>query len=302
MHKSTVAIIGVGAVGSTAAYTLLMRGFAAKIILVDVNKERCRGEIEDLQDARPFGSGAIDVMQGTLEDAAQADIIVVTAGIPQKPGQSRLELLDTNKKVILSIVQGLKAKINPNAILIMVTNPVDVLTLLAQNTGILPRNQIFGSGTLLDSQRLRGVIGERLSIAQQSIHIYSLGEHGDSQFVAWSWATVGGVPLSNFKAISVTELDALALKTRQKVYDIIACKGCTSFGIAACVSAYCQNILYDQKRVTPISCYMPEYEVCMSMPAVLGARGVDSILPVSFTDAEKKQLATSAATLKKLAA
>lgn len=302
MHKSTVAIIGVGAVGSTAAYTLLMRGFAAKIILVDVNKERCRGEIEDLQDARPFGSGAIDVVQGTLEDAAQADIIVITAGIPQKPGQSRLELLDTNKKVVLSIVQGLKTKINPNAILIMVTNPVDVLTLLAQNTGILPRNQIFGSGTLLDSQRLRGVIGEKLDIAQQSIHIYSLGEHGDSQFVAWSWATVGGVPLSNFKAISVTELDALALKTRQKVYDIIACKGCTSFGIAACVSAYCQNILYDYKRVTPVSCYMPEYEVCMSMPAVLGAHGVESILPVTFTDTEKKQLATSAATLKKLVA
>lgn len=106
-HKSTVAIIGVGAVGATAAYTLLLRGFAAKIILVDVNKERCRGEIEDLRDARPFGSGAIDIVQGTLEDAAQADIIVVTAGIAQKPGQSRVELLETNKKVILSIMQGL---------------------------------------------------------------------------------------------------------------------------------------------------------------------------------------------------
>lgn len=301
MHKSTVAIIGVGAVGSTAAYTLLLRGFAAKIILVDVNKERCRGEIEDLQDARPFGSGAIDIVQGTLEDAARADIIVIAAGIAQKPGQSRLELLETNKKVILSLLQGLQP-INPNAIIIMVTNPVDVLTLLAQNTGILPRNQIFGSGTLLDSQRLRGAIGEKLNIAQQSIHIYSLGEHGDSQFVAWSWATVGGVPLSNFKAISVTELDTLALNARKKAYDIIACKGSTSFGIAACVSAYCQNILYDQKRVTPVSCYVPEYGVCMSMPAVIGARGVESILPLTFTDTEKKQLAASAATLKKLVA
>lgn len=301
MHKSTVAIIGVGAVGSTAAYTLLMRGFAAKIILVDVNKERCRGEIEDLRDARPFGSGAIDIVQGTLEDAARADIIVIAAGIAQKPGQTRVDLLETNKKVILSLLQGLQP-INPNAIIIMVTNPVDVLTLLAQNTGILPRNQIFGSGTLLDSQRLRGAIGEKLGIAQQSIHIYSLGEHGDSQFVAWSWATVGGVPLSNFKAISVTELDTIALNARKKAYDIIACKGSTSFGIAACVSAYCQNILYDQKRVTPVSCYVPEYGVCMSMPAVLGAHGVESVLPLTFTDAEKKQLETSAATLKKLVA
>lgn len=301
MHKSTVAIIGVGAVGSTAAYTLLMRGFAAKIILVDINKERCRGEIEDLRDARPFGSGAIDVVQGTLEDAARADIIVIAAGIAQKPGQTRVDLLETNKKVILSLLQGLQP-INPNAIIIMVTNPVDVLTLLAQNTGILPRNQIFGSGTLLDSQRLRGAIGEKLGIAQQSIHIYSLGEHGDSQFVAWSWATVGGVPLSNFKALAVTELDSIAVNARKKAYDIIACKGSTSFGIAACVSAYCQNILYDQKRVTPVSCYVPEYGVCMSMPAVLGAHGVESVLPLTFTDTEKKQLETSAATLKKLAA
>jgi L-lactate dehydrogenase len=301
MHKSTVAIIGVGAVGATAAYTLLLRGLAARIILVDINQERCRGEIEDLRDARPFGSGAIDIVQGTLEDAARADIIVITAGIAQKPGQPRIDLLETNKKVILSLLQGLQP-INPNAIIIMVTNPVDVLTLLAQNTGILPRNQIFGSGTLLDSQRLRGAIGEKLNIAQQSIHIYSLGEHGDSQFVAWSWATVGGVPLSNFKAISVTELDTIALNARKKVYDIIACKGSTSFGIAACVSAYCQNILYDQKRVAPVSCYLPEYGVCMSMPAVIGARGVESILPLTFTDTEKKQLETSAATLKKLVA
>lgn len=298
MKKSMVAIIGAGVVGSTTAYTLLLRGFVSKIMLVDTNVQRCKGELEDLLDARPFGGNA-EMVQGTLQEAGQADIAIISAGVPQKPGQSRLELLATNKKIIASIIEGMKP-LNKEMIIIMVTNPVDALTLQAQELAGLPRNQIFGSGTLLDSQRLRGKIGDKLGIAQQSIHVYALGEHGDTGFVAWSCADIGGVPLSNFSELSAKELEQMAEAARQKVYEIIRCKGSTAYGIAACVAAYCQNILFDNKRIAPVSCFVDELKVCLSMPAVLGKRGVERILRLPLSQDEQAKLVATAAAVREL--
>lgn len=295
MKQPTIAIIGAGAVGSTTAYTCMMNT-AAKILLVDINTKRCAGEIDDLADALPFGT-ASEIAQGTIQQAGQADIIVIAAGIPQKPGQSRLELLQTNKKIMQSLIHEMQP-INKQSIIIIVTNPVDILTRLVQEIAGLPRQQIFGSGTLLDTQRLRGLISKKIAIDPRSIHLYVIGEHGDSQCVAWSAADVGGVPLSQFHELTPQELDALAKQAREKAYAIINCKGFTSFGIAACVAAYCQNILCDQKRIVPVSCYVESFGVCLSMPAVLGKNGVEHILDIQLSDEEQVKLKQSAAVVR----
>ena len=192
MNHVTIAIVGAGSVGSTIAYSLIMANFVSRIALVDINKERCQGEIDDLTDAQATVASHTEIFQGTLQDASQADIIVIAAGVSQKVGESRLDLLKTNKKVIESIVAGLKP-IQKNAIIIVVTNPIDLLThLVVQSVG-LPHNQIFGSGTLLDTQRLKSLMSKRIAVDPQSINLFVIGEHGDSQIALWSTATVGGV-------------------------------------------------------------------------------------------------------------
>ena len=265
-----IAIIGTGAVGTTIAYACIMRNICSEIMLVDINEHKCQGEAMDLADALPF-SETSKISQVNLKQAAQADIIIIAAGMPQKKGQPRTELLDTNKSIIKGIIGQLQP-INPKAILVMVTNPVDSLTLYAQSLISLPREQVFGSGTLLDSQRLRNLISQKLNIAEKSIHAYIIGEHGDSAFAVFSNAHIGGTPLTDF--IDLFNLEKLAEQAKRKVYDIIACKGFTNYGVASCVAAMCENIVFDQKRIMPASCYVPKYDICMSIPASIGAKGI----------------------------
>ncbi len=298
MKQSKIAIIGAGRVGSTTAYALMLRNIAAEIMLVDINKILCTGEVDDLSDALSFSSTSA-VYAATPEQAAQADIIVVTAGKAQEPDQDRLELLQANAKIVSSIVQELKP-INPNACIIVVTNPVDIMTRIIQESGILPKNQIFGSGTMLDTQRLRGFIAKKVNVAEQSVHVYILGEHGDSQFVAWSDADIGGVPIEKFPGLTQSELDSLARKTRDKAYEIIKCKGSTYYGVATCVSAYCENILFNQRRIMPVSCYVESLGVTLSMPCVIGQKGIEQIVDIPLNDQEQKLLNESAQKLAKI--
>ena len=265
-----IAIIGTGAVGTTTAFALLLRNVCAEILLADINELRCQGEAMDLSDALSF-SETSKITVTTVKNAGQADIIIICAGKPQKKGQPRTELLETNKAIIKQIIEQLKP-INPKAVLIMVTNPVDPLTWYAQTIAGLPRQQIMGSGTLLDSQRLRNLISQKLNVAEESIHAYIIGEHGDSQFPVFSDAHLAGAPLTNM--LELRELEKCAEQAKQKVYDIIACKGFTNFGVATCVAAMCENIIFDQKRIMPVSCYLPDYDICMSIPAAIGASGV----------------------------
>jgi len=297
MKQSTVAIIGAGTVGASIAYTLITHNFVSTIIMVDCDSKRCQGEIEDLSNALPFVGNAT-IINGTLAQAALADIIIIAAGVPQKSGQTRLELLTTNTQVVSSIIKGLQP-LNKQSIIIVVTNPVDILTRLVQELSGLPHNQIFGSGTLLDTQRLRGIIGKKVDIDPRSIHVFIIGEHGDSQCVAWSSGQIAGVPLAQFPGLTQESLEAMAQQARQKAYDIIACKGSTSFGIAACVSAYCQNILFDQKRIVPVSCFVKSFGVCFSMPAVLGKNGIERIIDLSLQEDELLKLTQSAEILQK---
>lgn len=296
MKESEIALVGAGVVGSITAYTLMMRNIASRLILVDVKDSKCRGEVDDLSDALSFSTTA-GVRMGTLSDAGQADIAIITAGSPQKPGQSRTQLLQINRAVINDVISGMKP-LNPNLILIVVTNPVDVLTYQALQLSGLAKHQVLGSGTLLDTQRLRHLIGERVGVSEQSIHVYVLGEHGDTQCVSWSSGTIAEKSLLEFPELSLQVREDMARIARDKAYNIIACKGATAFGIAACVSAYCQNIIDDTKRTTPVSCYVPEYDVCMSMPVVIGARGIEKIIIPSLSEQEKAQLNLCAQTIR----
>ncbi len=285
MKHIRISIIGAGAVGSTIAYALMLKNVAAEILLVDINEIRCRGEILDLSDALSFCSTSI-IRSGTAQDIKNSEIIILAAGKRQIPGQDRTELLKENKKIIESIV----TKIQPfskDSIIIVVTNPVDAMTYFAQKASNLPYEQVFGSGTFLDTQRVRNLISKKIGIAEQSIHAYILGEHGDSQFPVWSSAQVAGIPLADF-GLSKQELDRIAHDTKNKAYEIIACKGATYYGIATCVTALCRTIIFDQKRVTPVSCYLQKYDVYLSMPVVIGSKGIERILPIKMNPDEQK--------------
>ena len=296
MTPTKISIIGAGAVGSATAYALMLRNLAAEIVLVDIDQVRCEGEILDLSDALSF-SRTSKIKRGTIEDARESKIIVICAGKPQKPGQKREELLETNKKIVTSIVKDLKPT-NKNAIIIVVTNPVDTMTYYAQQEADLPKGQIFGTGTFLDTQRIRGIVAKALNIADQSVHAYSLGEHGDTQFVAWSSATVAGKPITTFEGMGKETLELFLQKTRAKAQEIIKYKGATFFGIAACVSAICENIIYDRKYVLPLSTYLTDFEICMSMPVVLGQKGIEKIIDIPLDQEEHQLLKLSAEKLK----
>lgn len=298
MKSTKISIFGAGTVGSTITYALLLKNVTAEIKLIDIDETRCRGEILDLSDALAF-CGPSKIESGTPKDAQESDIIIIAAGKGQKPNEDRIRLYEKNKKIITTIMNSIRP-IKQDAIVIMVTNPLDLLTFDAQKLSNLPRSQIFGTGTFLDTQRLRNVLSKKLHIAEQSIHAYILGEHGDTQFPAWSCAYVAGIPITSFKQLDAKELEKIAQKTQDKVYEIISCKGATYWGIATAVAAICRTIIFDQKRVTPLSIYLDQFDVCLSMPVVLGRNGIEEILDIPLSDSEQKQLALSAESLKKL--
>jgi L-lactate dehydrogenase len=180
----------------------------------------------------------------------------------------------------------------------MVTNPLDQLTALAQSLSGLPHNQVFGTGTFLDTLRLRSIIAEKLHIAQESIHAYVIGEHGDSQCAVWSSAEIAGTPLTKFPGLEKKDFALMAQQVQDKAYEIISCKGSTYFGIATCVAKICSIIIADQKMIIPLSTYVAEYDCCLSMPAVLGKNGIEKIVPIALNDEEQKKLAASAEQLR----
>ncbi len=297
MKHTTVAIIGVGAVGSTIAYALLLKNSVSEIILIDVDITRCSGEVKDLADVLGL-SYASKVSQGTYEDAKRADIIIMAAGRPQKPGEPRTVLIDANKGIIKSVVASLKG-LNPNVLFIVVANPLDVLTAYAYKHLGLPAGQVFGAGTFLDSQRLKHFLTCQTGIAEESIEAFVVGEHGDSQSVAWSITRIAGSPVERF-GITEKMKEDIARAVRNEAYDIIQAKGATFYGIATCVATLCDMIIYNTRQVVPLAWYHEEYGVCMSLPVILTDRGIERVVPVDFTPTEREALVKSAAALKPL--
>jgi L-lactate dehydrogenase len=293
--RHTIAIIGVGAVGSAIANAIISLNISADLILLDKDEERCAGHVQDLSDALGF-SLTSRVFQGTYEDVKKAHIVIISAGRPQQPGESRLELIGTNKEILDDVLSQLVG-LRQDALVIMVTNPLDILTYCALKQLDIPRKQIFGTGTYLDSQRLRHLLGNELGISERSIEAFVLGEHGDSQVIAWSSTKIAGNPVEQF-GITLRRQRELAQRTKQIAYEIIHAKGASYFGISSAVAQLCEMILYNARQIVPISWYHEEYAVCMSLPVLLTEKGIEKTTHLALTKKEQEALERSAEMLR----
>lgn len=294
-QTTRIAVVGAGDVGAACAFACIMNHVAGEILLVDIKESFRDAQVLDLGDAAYRGSPS--VRAGSYKEAGQCDIVVVTAGAKQKPGESRLQLIGRNIDILSTVIEGMKP-FRKDTILLLVANPVDVLTCFAQEVAGLPREQVIGSGTFLDSIRLRGKLSQKIGISQNSIEAFVLGEHGDSQFVAWSLATVSGIPLLKAVPEGTFDRDAVAEACRNSAATIIDGKGATSFGIGAIVSSICSAILFDKRLVRPISHWVPELDCCISLPVILGRRGASRSIPLALCPEENEALEKSAATIR----
>lgn len=286
MQHYKIAIIGAGAVGTTTAYALMLKNIGSEIILVDIDEVRCVGEILDLSDILPM-SHVANIKKGNLEEAAQSDIIIISAGKRQEIGQSRMDLWEANKKIVSDMCDDLK-KIKKDAIVIVVTNPVDLVSLLVKEKLPLHYSRIFSTGTLLDTQRLKKFLGFYFKICPESIITNVLGEHGELQFVQWSGTHINTVPISTFKDFNASLQNECALKVKNEAAEIIKCKGATYFGIASCIALVCEIIMYDKKLAVPLSCYQEKEHVYVSAPVVLGIDGILKYLPLILSKEEQE--------------
>lgn len=310
-RKTTkVAVVGAGAVGSTMAYAALMRGSARNVALFDINKAKVEAEALDLSHGIQFMPMAEVIGSDDVSVCADADIIMVTAGAKQKPGQTRLDLAEATISLVSKVLPNLLA-VAPNAIYVMVTNPVDIVTYAALKISGLPPTQLFGSGTVLDSSRLRFLIAQHCGVAVQNVHAYMAGEHGDSEIPLWSSATIGGVPLLEWKAVggyaALTEQsrEGIAHEVINSAYRIIEGKGATNYAIALAGSRIIEAVLNDENRVLPVSTLLDDYygisDICLSVPSIVGRRGCTDRLSVPLSDKEISGLRNSAQSLKDVA-
>ena len=306
--QKKVTIIGAGSVGATTAFALLARGAATEVVLIDVNTEKAKGEALDIKQATPFIDNC-DIYAGSYADAVGSDIVIVTSGIGRKPGQTRLELVQTNVGIVKSIAQDI-VKAAPNAIYIFVANPVDILTYAFLKYTGLPKNQVFGTGTVLDTIRLRTRLAEIYNINKQQVHAIVLGEHGDTSFVAWSTATIAGVPLSEYTGAIASAHNIQNEYTREDVETyvrksggkIISRKGCTVYGIGM-TSTHIVKALSgsSETALTVSSLHEGEYgisDVCISSLSLVDHTGVRSIITQKLSDEELKRMHESAEALK----
>lgn len=286
----SIAVIGAGNVGATTAFVLSLKHVASEILLIDVDEKKEAGEVLDIADGLSLmETGA--VRGANFRDAATADIIIVTAGARQKTGETRLDLIRTNTNILQTIFASIGV-LKKHAIVIMVTNPVDAMTQLALRITKLPAGQVFGTGTTLDTARLKTAIGQKLGVSPQSVHGYVLGEHGDSGFVAWSTVTVGGIPAA--KLLNAADRRRIETDVRNAAYAIIDQKGATFYGIATVVSDIVEAVVYDQKKILPVTTPLIRgngiSDVCLGTPAVIGACGVERQWKAALSPEEKKKL------------
>ncbi|MGG1636895.1 L-lactate dehydrogenase [Paenibacillus sp. MCAF9] len=298
MKKSKVVVIGVGAVGSTTAYTLLLRSRMDELVLIDANAGKAVGDALDMNHGMPF-LGQTKVWAGTYEDCKDADIVIITAGAAQKPGEPRLNLLKRNIAIYESIVSEV-LKYNDDGILLIATNPVDIMSYFCQKKSGWPTHRVIGSGTLLDSARFRYLIGERLQLDPRSVHAHIIGEHGDSELPLWSLANVAGSSIS----LSEEEKSDIFTHTRDAAYEIIEAKGATYYAIALALDRIVTAILSNESAVLNVSTLVENYhgisDVYMGVPCVVDRNGVREVLDIPITEEEKALLHRSANKLKEL--
>jgi L-lactate dehydrogenase len=296
--KNKIVVIGAGAVGSTIAYSLMIKNLTSDITLVDVNKEREQGEVMDISDALSF-SETSTINAGDYDSVKDADIIILTAGAAQKDGESRLDLITKNKNIVNSIFKEIK-EIKKSAIILVVSNPVDILTYLVQEIVDLPHNQVFGTGTALDSARLRSNLSKRFNIDSHQIEGFVLGEHGDSEFIAWSTVSIGGKPITEM--LNKEEMTKICDEVKNEVYEIIKEKGATYYGIGMTVVDIVEALMLDQNKILPVTYRLNDYngvsDVCLGSTAVVGSSGIIRPWLIELNQEEKEKFQESAKKIK----
>lgn len=297
VSHSKVAIVGAGAVGASTAYALMFKNICSEILIVDINPEIVQAQVLDLADAASVSHTPI--RGASTEEAGQADIIVITAGAKQKEGEPRTQLIERNYRVLKNII-GSMQPIQPDAIILLVANPVDILTHIAQRLSGLEPNQVIGSGTYLDTTRLCVHLGEIFDVNPQSVNAFVLGEHGDSQMIAWEAATIGGQPLTSFPEFQELDKQAISRAISGKAMEIIRLKGATFYGIGACAADLVHTIMLNRKSVHPVSVYVEKYGVTFSMPAKLGWKGVEKIYDIPLSEEEEALLLESVKALQEI--
>lgn len=310
--SSKITIIGAGSVGSTIAYTLSSQDIASEIVLIDINKQKAEGEVLDIIQGTCFRD-PISIIAGEYEDAKDSDIVIITSGIARKPGQTRLELTQTNVNILKSITPEI-VKAAPNALYLIVSNPVDIMTYVFTKISGLPENQILGSGTILDSARLRCGLSEHFQIAQSNIHAYVFGEHGDTSFIPWSGAYISGVSVDEYydlekklgKDIEPIDKEAMLQYVQKSGGEIISKKGATFYAVSSSVCKLCSLLVASSESISTVSTMMHgEYgieDVCLSTLTLVGPNGVQGKVPMRMTKTEIEQLKKSADALKEIIA
>lgn len=309
-NNRKVAIIGCGFVGSASAFALMESGLFSEMVLIDVDADRAEGEALDISHGTAFAS-PIDIYAGTYDDIADAGIVIITAGVGQKPGETRIDLVKKN----VAIFKGILGEIRKRefaGILLVVSNPVDILTYVSVKLSGLPESHVMGSGTVLDTGRLKHIIGERLGVDPRNVHARILGEHGDSELIAWSSAHVAGIPLEDFYNMRVSDgsYEEFRRETsdlvKNSAYEIIKKKHATYYGIAMAIKRICGAVVRDEKSVLSVSNYMQgEYgisDIALSTPCVVGADGIEVRMPPSLNYREQEQMKASAQMLQDVAA
>jgi len=307
IENSKLAIIGAGAVGTSIAYAAIIRGSAREVVISDVDAARVEAEMLDLAHGTLF-TGSTSITGGDdLDIVIGAHVIVITAGAKQHAGQSRLDLASTNVDILRDLMPKLVARA-PDAVYLLVTNPCDVMVVAAHEISGLPSGRVFGSGTVLDTSRLRWLLAKRVGVSASSVHAMIVGEHGDSEFPLWSQASVGPVPILEWRTedvppLDLDELDRIANDVRNAAYRVIAGKGATNYAIGLSVARIAEAVLRDEGAVLPVSSMLTDYRgisgVALSIPSVVDARGISHVIDAPFSPSELELLTISAEAVRK---
>ncbi|GAA1155843.1 L-lactate dehydrogenase [Nesterenkonia sandarakina] len=310
IENSTLAIVGAGSVGTATAYAAMIRGSARHVRLYDIDAARVEAEVLDLAHGSQF-TGASDIDGGAdLRHVEGADVVVITAGAKQHPGQTRLDLAGTNVEILRGMLPQLLERA-PDAVFLLVTNPCDVLTVAAQQITGLPSSRVFSSGTVLDTARLRWKLAQRAGVAQSSVHAHIVGEHGDTEFPLWSAASIGVTPLlqwerEGLRVFDHEELESLADQVRNAAYQVIAGKGATNYAIGLSAVRIVEAVLGDEHAILPVSSvldgFLGIHGVALSIPTVVSARGVQPVTSTPFAENEAQALRESARALERVQA
>ncbi len=310
MFKGKITIIGAGAVGSTTAYTLMLSGLVSEIVLIDINKNKAEGDALDMNHGLSFVS-PVKIIAGDYQDIKGSDMIIITAGASQEPGERRTDLLKRNAKIFESIIENVLKFCHNDAILLIVTNPVDILTYVTYKVSGFSKNNVVGSGTVLDTARLKYLLGEYTNVDVRNVHTYIIGEHGDSEVAAWSATSVAGMKIDEFCSFSgICDAEPLSNKhfhetVKNSAYGIIEKKGATFYAIALSVRRIVECIIGNEKSILTVSSLLEgEYgidDICLSVPTLVTSNGAEKVLQIDLNESEKADLQKSAEKLKNLA-